>query len=231
MKNDFIKLFFSTIISFCMCSIVYCADIRLNGKEATADEKQRTLDYIQLKRIDKEAKNADIDSFDISSSGNIAVHLKNDVINVYDKNGSYLFGYTFYDEGDEEVYWEDDELCIYFYRGLKKAVIRGDDISIYKISQGEVPIDLFDRSLDLEYDGNKYILESKNSVYDTFKAVYPNGNEQVILDVSKKDSAVSDIYPLNRSEKNFGYAFFAVIILTFILHIRKKRKCPCEDEK
>lgn len=68
-------------------------------------------------------------NFAISSSGCLAIasgHMPDNVIAVYDTNGSFLYGYSVDDPGAIAVSWEDNNVAVYLVRSNKKVILNRD---------------------------------------------------------------------------------------------------------
>lgn len=190
----------------------FCSNIIINGERYSNAEEAELLNNLQVKKIFKETIDSYIKDYDISNEGNVEVLMDNQTINIYDKDGTYLYGYSFICNEWCNSYWENNNLVIFFDRGGIKLLISQDDFSLYKVQPRDIP--RFESNNIKTYKQLEYTLSTKHKQLNPFstkrdilKCKDAKGNEKIILDVSNE----------NNNKINFRYIIWGIFILGNII--------------
>lgn len=84
-----------------------------------SEDQKLFLSNIKITLLDSDVKTKSIDCFDVSDEGLIALGFNDSsykTICVYNPDGEFKYGYSFYSSGSFGVEWDDENLLIYFVR-------------------------------------------------------------------------------------------------------------------
>jgi len=95
-----------------------------------SDAKTETfLDNLDMVGISSPTQHMAVACFDVSDTGLVAIGFENGsdrIIDIYNENGKYLYGYQFNSDGDYTVSFQEEDIAIYFMRGDAIAVFDKD---------------------------------------------------------------------------------------------------------
>lgn len=191
-------------------------------------DRESYLAYLNITLLDNDEKKVSIDCFDISDQGNVAVgSYGENIIYVYNSNGEFKYGYSFYDSGIFGIKWDGDNLIYFSYRGNFAALI---DQNAVCIEMQEIP----DSDENLAYwrhtlfkterisGRSLYELRNNMGAFNFLSASYAqliktdqNGIQTVIYDVS-------DLYNLKVLIICFGIILFVIIAIIVLVKQFKK---------
>lgn len=191
-----ILLFLSMICIFSMGSTqAFASPYVIPEGPSPSFEKESIGDHLGIALLEEEPSHAPISCFDVSADGKIAIGFQkagNDkIISVYSAQNEFLFGFSFQCYGSIDVFWRQENICIYFVRGRSVAVVdaSGNCETICAASELGVKGELLKRiqSPIKEADGKQYSLERDVPLGDKYGRLcvtYPDGTRCVLYDVT-----------------------------------------------
>ena len=172
------------------------SSISVHSHSLSDEERDAFLQRVRWETIDTERRNTPICCFDVASDGTIALATSEGVIYVYDKQGSFLFGCSFYPDGVFGIEFDEDELVLHFLRGNTTLLIddSGDCIDIQKADdpiQHTLHIKEIHSQTFLEIGNTKYFLEREIDIGDSYSrfVITENGKRMVHYDVTSNHIA------------------------------------------
>ncbi len=231
MKDGLMKIICRLIalllVTGCFANRAYCDVTGYREVEIKGNEREKSLEWLQIKKIDEEMLTSGIGSFDINDKGYVLVLMNNETINIYDDKGKYLYGYAFHGAGGEMAgstclcYWIGDKIALYIYRGEEKIVIDGDAVTLYAVEGARFPLDYTDRGLVQNYDGYTYTLENSigkeyTNDLDVINVAKDGKFVKKLIDVSQTKNLVGKEYVKRKEDDEFGYWFFVFVAIGLI---------------
>jgi len=165
------------------------------------DEGEKLYTLFQIERVNEEYIGASgICNFDVSRDGTLAINFTNSHLNIYDKDGNFLYGYQFEVSGAHYAFFDTEDSQIIFYFLRDNCLVKVDDqgalleiCGAYDYSKNS---DILDKQLqtksrhyqEYEYCLDNIFLDSKYiRVGDTKLIRYDaQGEELVIYDGNKQ---------------------------------------------
>lgn len=194
------------------------------------EEQTRLVKQLDFRAVeDKTLLNDGMVTFDVSEKHEIAIGLLNDVILILDKNFQIFRMYQFNPCGSYYIYWEGENLCLYFIRGdyLYTISQQGHISNVQKVAQesnDDLNKELQSRT-SLERDGITYkATKTKNVLsnffagysYDTLTLRKTDGDEIIVFHADKNsNSRVAWVFLI-------VFGIIMVCALSFFLFIPKQ---------
>lgn len=203
--DRFIKIILSSLLCLVFTSIACVHSYAINSgfelESISEEDKQSFLSYIDIKVFTEEPYKKAIKCFDVNHFGTVAVGQFDDdtikTICVYNKDGTFLYGYNFKSSGSYGIQWDNDNIIIYFVRG---------DMAISITPDGEIAdVKKITNSIENNYywnnvvfsesrniDGTEYKIMNDMGFFNVFSISYSllvvlpsNGEKIVFYDVGK----------------------------------------------
>lgn len=199
-KIGFILICILLLTAGFAAGVVQATDEDIAIEEVTPEEKDRLLNYLDISVITAEPVDKPIHSFDVNETGQIVLGLEaltgKRKIAIYSPEGEFLYGYEFNDEGSFGAVWDGDNVVICSVRG---------DLAVWVDQKGEVKqIGFIQNASENHYAWHKvvfarqrmvgevrYVMRNEKGFFNTITscytqvaAVFPNGEEKIIYDVS-----------------------------------------------
>ena len=178
---------------------IYAYDNMLETSDTEYANSNIVKENIHLTVLNEENINSPIRCFDVSDNGMIALGLEDDSINVYDKNGKYLYGFSFDVYGTYYIRWNGENLIIYLAReNLAVEISNGSSGDIRSIKEiidewsYASPTFKYMFNANKKFNGDEYQI-SKNmgpfnlisGSYSKLEIIKDDGTRDTIFDVSK----------------------------------------------
>ena len=110
---------------------VYAMTTGFSTTEIDNDTRQHIISSIALTPLDKEPKKMPVCCFDVNEDERLVLGWDTNtsgkkVIAVYQSDGSFLYGYSFYVSGSFGVQWDNENILLYSVRGNVAISIHAD---------------------------------------------------------------------------------------------------------
>lgn len=194
-----ICLFFVFTLLCLLLSIPCCAmGTGLVFDEISQDEISSIFERLHLERIDEPAIHTGFCCFDVNEDGGYALGFdtgNTDMILVYDTNGSYLYGFSFSNNGSLGIEWDDQNLILYTVRGNLAVWLDGNGTCLdMKIVQNSTQNNEYwndevwanvKKSGDVTFTAEHWLMNSELihwGSYPRLVKTMPDGEEIVLFD-------------------------------------------------
>lgn len=208
--------------------VIYCSAETSEAipKEISFVLQENVIDkrFLEIEMVEKENKSYEIQCFDVSETGNVAVGMSDDIVNIYDVNNNFMCGYEINSRGVYALKWENDNLYIYFLRYNTAVLLsmQGNILNTYTIKEDENYNDMYDYAVRRnKSEKNGFIYELKCDFFlggANRLLKHSDDSQTVILDTSnimkKKLATTVYIFPI---------AVFSVAVIIILLHKSKYR--------
>lgn len=203
-------------------------------EEISPERKTKYLKAINLSTSYTEPDITYITGFDVNDEGILAVESQISTnykaVHLYDHNQTFLCSYIFQCQGNFDVKWETNTLCLYPSRAQLIVTI---DLTDNSLDVFGFPLDSLENreytrlvlhARERTYQGETYWLDDKVGPIDIYLGSYSklirtseDGVETVLLDVSEAKT--------KRILGEFGFAvlFFIVVVVNLFFTFRKYR--------
>lgn len=206
----FLLFTFSTVLLSFDCNAFDVTETYLDDSNLFAyTDETRKEDF---HKTDVETKNAFIENFDISDSGDILICLENQTINVYDDKGKFKFAIEYDSNSSSSMaFWQESNIVIYIFR---------EHICVFFHEDGTLD-EIYEFGGDSSGLINGVLKKKKITIDD---CTYSSGKSNVLLFLSSRDNQltkqnnitgeIETIY----SYKKAGYRMlkFSIGIILFI---------------
>lgn len=160
-------------------------------EDVSEEEKENYIASLNLKPVDAPIKNTSFYCFDVNEKGQYAIGYNGPfvghVVNVYDADGAFLYGFSFSTYGAYSIQWDGENIIIYLVRGNLAFAI---DPDITCVEVASIPDNADNQkywrrevdSVEREVNGVTYQAKAKLSSYHwKLVAVSPDGTETVLF--------------------------------------------------
>ena len=215
----------------------FAADSGFETESLTDEAKQKIIKNFDISLIKVEPAKRKIYCFDVNSKGMIAIgqnDSNNKVISIFDRDGSFCFGYGFECYGTFGIELNEDNLLIYLVRDQLTVEINFDGKiqNVEKITNATKNTSYWNHSVFAESkteNGVCYEMKNNNGFFDLFATAYTQ------ISVTEADGEERIIYDCDASSSQNPYTeiiFIAVIIaccvfgffvFIFIMFFSKRR--------
>lgn len=178
-------------------------------------------------KTDVETKNAFIENFDISDSGDILICLENQTVNVYDNNGKFKFAIEYDSNSSSSMaFWQESNIVIYIFR---------EHICVFFHEDGTLD-EIYKFGGDSSSLINSVIKKKEITIDD---CTYTSGKSNVLVFLSSRDNQltkqnnitneIETIYIYKKAEFrmvkfSIGIILFISVFILAILYLVHKRK-------
>ncbi len=177
MKN--IKFLFFTIIILVVIfpiNVFAAEQTGLQTSEINKNDLEKYKERYSVSLIDERPENLAIRCFDVSKSGLVAIGNEKgseSIIQVYDNNFNFIYGFTFEYEGSYNIEWRDEYISIYYIRS-DIAVTYNEKAEIISIeavdntADNDIYLSTVLRDSEREIGGVKYKVKNDMGILNFF---------------------------------------------------------------
>ena len=202
-----IKFFIINLIAIVL-SIISCISVSamttgFELEEVSDETKERLISNKSINVINEEAGFESISCFDVSENGLVAVGVQNGInnfVNIYDNNGSFLYGYSVGIDGTFGIEFDNDNLIIHLVRSDIAILIdeNGNYLEINSIKNNYDNDSYWNNVIFAkakEINDSKYQLTNSSGFLKFFAPSYSqliktssDGTQTILIDVSSEYS-------------------------------------------
>lgn len=196
MRKRMIVQILCILLTLGTCALTVRADsLGFATQEPTEKEKQQIIRSVGLEVVDTMRNPGGLHDFDVNGDGTYTLAFgsgSNCITQVYDPNGTFLYGFKFHSDGDYSIGFLGDALAIYLVRSDFILVYDADGvcIDVQKVISSTQNLlnakELLTRTSKI-VDGRQYVLERDSDIggtYSRFVMVHGNGEKTVLYDCS-----------------------------------------------
>ena len=228
------------VLVISLCFVLLCCHLPVLGlsvdfeTEELAEEERRQFEkFTNLSLLQNEPSKSAIDDFCVNEAGMIAIVSNERVFSferticVYDCDGVFQYGYSFQQQGEIAIEWEErQQLWIYGQRDRDMILInRQGEIQDYKrftdTRENRTQWNAI-KCADQQVGDKKYIIRNDMGIFNILKSSYSqvvmidsDGREVVLYDVNAQQLAKALIWAISIS------VFILVIAIVFVFSLRK----------